>query len=435
MSLPQFPDRSMPQDVFDPLADAAFAALPQFEADMNAASAAAVSAAATANAAAASATGVANYKGAWATLTGALAVPASVAHDGKVWLLLTSVADVTLHTPGVSGNWLQVHPLHPLNRATIFDPASAALIGASSGESIHNNAADPGIPADCVCGGGVAAIATDSVNVRSQLAQSATGDTWMLRTLPSSGRWLPLFDGTNFLAVRIGSGASTAIAMGGIDGVTWTSGGAPGGTIEASIGANRHAAGGGKAVVWLSTNAISVTTNSGSGWSAAQTPPSTAIDHLWVLDDGTTVGHITAGSTYYTSATALTGSWTTRTLPTGCDTMVQDFDRSLLAYKAGSVVTTVRRSTDGVTWTDTGVRLWRPDASIRSINGIYINGVAYGSQLATKHADWVPRNSLVSLTADRACASRAGVLLYLMCGNGLVTSQALVGGKTALFEV
>lgn len=51
---------------------------------------------------------VANFKGAWSGLTGALAIPASVSHLGKAWLLTESVADVTAEVPGVSSKWLSV---------------------------------------------------------------------------------------------------------------------------------------------------------------------------------------------------------------------------------------------------------------------------------------------------------------------------------------
>jgi len=47
----------------------------------------------------------ANNKGAWDALTGALAIPASVTHDEKLWVLENSLADVTAHEPGVSAEW------------------------------------------------------------------------------------------------------------------------------------------------------------------------------------------------------------------------------------------------------------------------------------------------------------------------------------------
>lgn len=47
----------------------------------------------------------ANFKGSWSTLTGALSMPASVLHQGKYWLLLANLANVTTDTPGVSASW------------------------------------------------------------------------------------------------------------------------------------------------------------------------------------------------------------------------------------------------------------------------------------------------------------------------------------------
>lgn len=55
-----------------------------------------------------SAAGAANFKGAWSSLTGALNMPASVSHSGRLWLLTANLANVTTATPGVSGSWLDV---------------------------------------------------------------------------------------------------------------------------------------------------------------------------------------------------------------------------------------------------------------------------------------------------------------------------------------
>lgn len=75
------------------------------------ATAAAINTAATAiDAAAQTVDGLQNYKGAWASLAGALATPASVSHTGKVWVLAASVADVTAHTPGASVSWIDMTP-------------------------------------------------------------------------------------------------------------------------------------------------------------------------------------------------------------------------------------------------------------------------------------------------------------------------------------
>jgi len=52
------------------------------------------------------AAGTANFKGLWSALTGSLAVPASVYHNGLTWVLLSSLANVTTAEPGVSASWV-----------------------------------------------------------------------------------------------------------------------------------------------------------------------------------------------------------------------------------------------------------------------------------------------------------------------------------------
>ncbi len=56
----------------------------------------------------------ANFKGAWSTLTGALAVPASVFHGGAFWVLLSDVADVTAKVPGVAAEWKEAQTVSQL---------------------------------------------------------------------------------------------------------------------------------------------------------------------------------------------------------------------------------------------------------------------------------------------------------------------------------
>lgn len=58
-----------------------------------------------AQAAASAAAGAANFKGEWASLSGALARPACVKHNGRFWLLLTDLTNVATATPGVSAAW------------------------------------------------------------------------------------------------------------------------------------------------------------------------------------------------------------------------------------------------------------------------------------------------------------------------------------------
>ena len=60
--------------------------------------------------AAIAAVGAANFKGEWSTLTGALAIPASVSHENAVYVLKNSLADVTLSEPGTGSpsDWIGV---------------------------------------------------------------------------------------------------------------------------------------------------------------------------------------------------------------------------------------------------------------------------------------------------------------------------------------
>lgn len=66
--------------------------------------------AAEAAASAALAESTANFKGLWSGLTGALALPASVEHNGVNWQLLNPLADVTTSEPGATADWSEINP-------------------------------------------------------------------------------------------------------------------------------------------------------------------------------------------------------------------------------------------------------------------------------------------------------------------------------------
>lgn len=48
---------------------------------------------------------VANFKGTWSSLSGALNKPATVLHQGAYWALLNNLADVTASQPGATSDW------------------------------------------------------------------------------------------------------------------------------------------------------------------------------------------------------------------------------------------------------------------------------------------------------------------------------------------
>lgn len=76
------------------------------------------------------------FKGYWSSLTGALAIPASVSHLGQFWALLESVADVTLEVPSVSAKWQKIKTKSELLRSTRTSNTMAA-------------ASDTGVLLDC----------------------------------------------------------------------------------------------------------------------------------------------------------------------------------------------------------------------------------------------------------------------------------------------
>lgn len=80
------------------------------EVNTNTATASAAAAAAAVSAAATSAVALAaaNFKGTWATRTGAATVPYSVSHIGGFWMLLSNLADVTTKTPGTDPEWQRI---------------------------------------------------------------------------------------------------------------------------------------------------------------------------------------------------------------------------------------------------------------------------------------------------------------------------------------
>lgn len=104
--LPEAPLVSDNTATFNAKAFALAAALEQLVAEINAE----IPAIDLAYSAGLAAMGAANFKGEWSTLTGALAIPASVSYQGVMWVLKQNVSNVAAEVPGVSANWLDVIP-------------------------------------------------------------------------------------------------------------------------------------------------------------------------------------------------------------------------------------------------------------------------------------------------------------------------------------
>lgn len=147
----------------------------------------------------------ANFKGAWSTLTGALAVPASVFHSGGLWLLLSDVADVTAKVPGVAAEWEEAQTVSQL---PWFAASGAITQGGPVAINGDGTVSAPAITA--AAAGGSTAISPTAYY--GAICYAADQDKFVLAAS----------DGTN-LKARVGTLSGTT--------VTW-------GAVSAAIGAS-----------------------------------------------------------------------------------------------------------------------------------------------------------------------------------------------------
>lgn len=89
--------------------------------------------------ASAAAIAVANYKGLWSTLSGPLAIPATVVHSGVRWMLTESVANVAAEVPGVSSKWLSLSATQTYELISTISAAAAATVQWTNFETLASN--------------------------------------------------------------------------------------------------------------------------------------------------------------------------------------------------------------------------------------------------------------------------------------------------------
>lgn len=97
---------------------------------------------------AANAAAIANYKGAWASLSGALAIPATVSHNGVTWILVASTGNVAAITPGVSNQWLPAQSLTHVVHVTGTSHTGVAYEHVSFENAAQSTASFPPSPAE-----------------------------------------------------------------------------------------------------------------------------------------------------------------------------------------------------------------------------------------------------------------------------------------------
>ena len=303
--------------------------------------------------AATAAAGAANFKGAWSGLTGALAIPASVSHGGAVYMLGANVADVTAHTPGVSASWIV---LSPIRRLSIFETAAATSAPVSGLELAENANVSVGASIAGVSYGAGLFVA-DVVGASGNVYTSPDGITWTARAMPSSAVWRVAFGNGIFIACV--QGATTTAKS--TDGITWSSGGSlP--AAASSYAVPIYA--GGAWIVDTSGGAIGTSSN-GTSWASGSLPTGRGAGRS--IGSGTAAIYWTSGNSGYRYVAY--NAWSAVTLPftpASAFHVTQDFDGALLAcnQSAGS---SIYRTTDGITWTNTG-RVYTEQSC--TINGI-----------------------------------------------------------------
>ena len=240
-ALPTPPTRDDPTN-FAARGDAFLAALPTFTTEANAQAdtvniqtALASASAAVAGASSKAALGAANYKGLWSSLTGALAVPASVTHSNVAWLLINNLADVTLSQPGISADWVllntQDFQVGDIKQSTVTQDSSWITCDGSEyttsfypllGAALPNTSYDLDNSSATMITTSAGSLAYNGTNTYvmvdggGTLSSSADGVTWVQRYATSSTTGtLTYVGGYFFLAATRGFYYST-------DGITWS---------------------------------------------------------------------------------------------------------------------------------------------------------------------------------------------------------------------
>ena len=430
---PQYPSRADPPEEFMLEGDAFLAHFPTFRTaantvgtEIDAAAAAtalheayATDAAVAAAAYATTAASVANYKGPWIALAGALAIPASVSYSGKIWALTESVANVAAEIPGTSPKWVLPYPIRRLN---IFETTANGLTAASSGESVYASFTVLGLASSAfiaTCGTGAFVVSSSAAASTVQVSTD-NGVTWVSKAMPASAVWRVMGHSAGFFAFAEGQTGALASAISNDNGVTWTARAFAG--TWGSTGSTRFSADpqGTILVAPASTaSTVYVSTNSGVSWSAVQTTPIASPTATFAVA-GTLFIKV-AGTGYQTSTTGLTGSWTSRTLPGACDTLVlTEGTNNLLAYKAGSLTETayIMNNVATMEWLPLGQPLWASAASLRTIGSSLITATGSPMECATAHITgtdqrWIPRSAPYAIDTTRHVAQNGAAAVVV----------------------
>ena len=243
----------------------------------------------------AAAEAVGNFRGRWSDLSGPLAPPASCAHDGSFWVLLSSVPDVALAEPGVSPAWQKGAEQWDLGDVRISAEPLAAPLWLRGGKVYLQSSYPelyallghrPTLPTlQSALGTTPDAVAVADRTIIVAKKDSTSARRWANRssgsiTLPTSKQWVMWGGGGRFVALASDNSAAIYSSN---DGATWSTG-----TVPSGVTTPIRIAGGGLVFVAISTGATDVmarTTDGGATWSTITLPSS--ISRSLLAGDGT----------------------------------------------------------------------------------------------------------------------------------------------------
>ena len=332
----------------------------------------------------------------------------------------------TLRTVSAVGNLT-------LARRNILSAAAAASYPFGTGESLASGIYYPGAST----AGTYAMLASNGTNFvcsswnsSNVIASSPDGKVWTNRTAIGTDYWVVASDGVGFLAV----GSSNGFATKSTNGVTWTSATtAPANSMQTFVGLS----GGAYAGVNGNTS-VFYTPDSGTTW-ATNTAP-VAIGRMVAAAGFFVAIPSVDGSTYYTSTTTATGSWTSRTFPTGVTSVYgnvrRDFDGSLIGSNGSTGA--AWRSTDGFTWVQVASGLSQLGGNgFMTINGVILSGNTSASGFSTIHNG---RSAIrligVSGTANTTATTNLGGpgVQYASLGNTYLITNQTTNPSVLLFD-
>lgn len=155
-----------------------------------------IAAAASAASAASQAVAAANFKGEWPDLAGPLNKPACVKHNGRFWMLLNNLADVTTSQPGVSADWTSLNVGQVSARIGANTSAVAGVFYIATTPGITLTYAGGSWTADDATGGRNASGGGCFINWGAYTVSGETPEAPM--SWPNRGRFNAVYDGSTF---------------------------------------------------------------------------------------------------------------------------------------------------------------------------------------------------------------------------------------------